>query len=124
VVKQIYHVKKHYHKSRSSNQSSSNEKSNVATATTSADDGKDARQQVVDTQCVKYESMKLEVSKIKGKLPMPKSKLQLRCPLSLFNWQIKKLRKHSAEKLNGNTMAWVKNNVYKFRMGMIIRWKV
>jgi hypothetical protein len=106
VVKQIYRVKKDNHKDKSSDLSSSDTKPNVA-ITTSANIGKDVKQQVGDAQGVKSEPMELEVSKVERKLPIPKSKAQLSHPLDLPNWQMRKLQKLNVEELKVKNMSWV-----------------
>jgi hypothetical protein len=71
VVRQVYQVKRDNHKDKSSYLSSSDAKPNV-TITTSANIGKDVKQQVGDAQGTKSEPMELEVFKVERKLPMPK----------------------------------------------------
>jgi hypothetical protein len=85
VVKQVYRVKKDNHKYKNSDMSSSDTKLNVIIIT-SANIGKDVKQQVGDAQGVKSEPMELEVSKVQRKLPMPKSEAQSCHPLGLPNW--------------------------------------
>jgi hypothetical protein len=92
VVKQVYWVKRDNHKDKSSDLPSSDKKLNVTT-TTSANIGKDVKQQVGDAQGAKFEPMKLEVSKAERKLSMPKSEAQPSHPLGLPNWPMRKLQK-------------------------------
>jgi hypothetical protein len=92
VVKQVYRVKRDNRKDKSSDLSSSDTKPNV-TITTSANIGKDVKQQVGDAQGAKSEPMELEVSKVERKLPMPKSEAQSNHPLGLPNWKMRKLQK-------------------------------
>jgi hypothetical protein len=106
VVKEVYQVKRDNRKDKSSDLSSSDKKSNV-TITNSANIGKDVKQQFDDAQAAKYEPMKLEVSKVERKLPMPKSKAQLSHPLGLPNWQMRRLQKLNVEELKAKNMAWV-----------------
>jgi hypothetical protein len=51
--------------------------------------------------------MVLEVSKVERKLPMLKSKAQSNHPLSLPNWQMRKLQNLNVEELKAKNMAWV-----------------
>jgi hypothetical protein len=90
VVKQVYRVKRDNHKDKSSDLSSSDTKPNVI-ITTSANIGKDVKQQVGDAHDTKYEPMELKVSKVERKLPMPKLEAQPSHPLNLPNWQMRKL---------------------------------
>jgi hypothetical protein len=66
------------------------------TITTSANIDKDVKQQVGDAQGAKSESIELEASKVERKLSMPKSEEQLSHPLSLPNWQMRKLQNLNA----------------------------
>jgi hypothetical protein len=96
VAKHVFQVKKDNRKDKSSDLSSSDTKPNV-TITTSANVGKDVKQQVGDTQGAKSEPMELEVSNVERKLPMPKSEAQPSHPLDLPNWQMQKLQKLNVE---------------------------
>jgi hypothetical protein len=87
VVKQVYRVKRDNRKDKSSDMSSSDTKLNV-TITTSANIGKDVKQQVDDTQGAKSEPIELEASKVERKLPLPKSEAQPSHPLDLPNWKM------------------------------------
>jgi hypothetical protein len=106
VIKQVYCVKKDGRKAASLDLIS-NDKRPIKVLATSAIDGKEVKQAIVDNQVAKSECGMLEVPKLNKEFPTPKSKSEPRCPLRLSSWQGKNLQRLSAEQLKKKNMALV-----------------